>query len=236
MNILYVFPHPDDESFGPARAMAAQIREGHAVSLLTLTRGGATRERHKLGYTVDEMSAVRAAEMREVASVLGLTDLTVLDLPDSGLKEMDPRILETMIADQITHKEPQILVTYPVHGISGFHDHLVTHAVVKRVYEEMRGQRASSLQRLAFFTLTVEQAERASGHHRLSGSSEEEIDCLFEASVEDMAQWRHALDCYRTYREMIEATGIKTSLDALCAFEFYRERFRPPVSRLESGL
>jgi dihydrofolate reductase len=24
MRILYVFPHPDDESFGPARAMAAQ--------------------------------------------------------------------------------------------------------------------------------------------------------------------------------------------------------------------
>ncbi len=60
MRILYVFPHPDDESFGPARAIAAQTRAGHAVSLLTLTRGGATRERFKLGLSVEEMVAVRA--------------------------------------------------------------------------------------------------------------------------------------------------------------------------------
>ncbi len=36
MRILYIFPHPDDESFGPARAMAAQRRQGHDVYLLTL--------------------------------------------------------------------------------------------------------------------------------------------------------------------------------------------------------
>jgi len=35
MKILYVFPHPDDESFGPARAIAAQVRAGHEVFLLT---------------------------------------------------------------------------------------------------------------------------------------------------------------------------------------------------------
>ena len=39
MRILYVFPHPDDESFGPARAMATQRRQGHEVYLLTLTGG-----------------------------------------------------------------------------------------------------------------------------------------------------------------------------------------------------
>lgn len=33
MRILYIFPHPDDESFGPARAMAAQRRQGHDVYL-----------------------------------------------------------------------------------------------------------------------------------------------------------------------------------------------------------
>ena len=59
MKILYVFPHPDDESFGPARAIAAQVRAGHSVCLLTLTKGGATKERFKLGYTVQQMGDVR---------------------------------------------------------------------------------------------------------------------------------------------------------------------------------
>jgi LmbE family N-acetylglucosaminyl deacetylase len=35
MDILYVYPHPDDESFGPALAIARQVREGHRVFLLT---------------------------------------------------------------------------------------------------------------------------------------------------------------------------------------------------------
>jgi LmbE family N-acetylglucosaminyl deacetylase len=55
MRILYIFPHPDDESFGPARAMAAQRRQGHEVYLLMLTRGEATKVRHKFGWTLEQM-------------------------------------------------------------------------------------------------------------------------------------------------------------------------------------
>ena len=57
MRILYVYPHPDDESFGPARAMAAQRRQGHEVYLLTLTRGEATKVRHTFGDDACEKSA-----------------------------------------------------------------------------------------------------------------------------------------------------------------------------------
>ena len=171
MRILYIFPHPDDESFVPARAMSAQVRAGHEVALLTLTKGGATKERHRLGYTVEQMGVVRYREMLEVAKVLGLSDLTVLDLPDSGLKELDPRRIETVVAEHIKRIRPDIVVSYPVHGISGFHDHLVAHAVVKRVYVQLRDRGADYLKRLAFFTLTEDQAEHASGAHRLSGST-----------------------------------------------------------------
>ncbi len=66
MKILYIFPHPDDESFGPARAMSKQRRQGHEVYLLTLTRGGATKQRFKYGYSIEEMGEVRYREMLEV--------------------------------------------------------------------------------------------------------------------------------------------------------------------------
>jgi hypothetical protein len=89
MRILYVFPHPDDESFGPARAMAAQRRQGHDVHLLTLTRGEATKVRHTLGWTLEQMGAARHRELEAVAATLDLTGLRVLTLPDSGLKELD---------------------------------------------------------------------------------------------------------------------------------------------------
>lgn len=236
MKILYVFPHPDDESFGPARAIAAQVRVGHEVSLLTLTKGGATRERHKFGYSIEQMGKVRFREMQQVSRVLDLSDLTVLDYPDSRLKELDPRVLETAIANHIASFLPDIVVTYPVHGISGFHDHLVAHAVVKRVYIQMRNAGGSTPKRLAFFTLTLQQAGDGSGQHTLSSSSIDEIDCLMPVDEEDMETFRQALDCYVTYRDMIEKTGIKNSLDRTVAFEFFQESFDPPIHSIDAGL
>ena len=236
MRILYIFPHPDDESFGPARAIAAQVRAGHAVSLLTLTKGGATKERFKLGYSVQQMGDVRHAEMREVARVLGLADLTVLDFPDGDLKGLDPRSLEAVVTDHVEAVRPDVIVTYPVHGISGFHDHLVTHAVMKRAFVELRDHGPIRPARLAFFTLTEEQAEHASAVHRLSGSTDKEIDCLFEATDKDMDAFRRALDCYVSYREVIEKTGVRESLDRTVAFEFFREEYSPPVDDLCAGI
>ncbi len=236
MKILYVFPHPDDESFGPAPAISAQVRAGHEVHLLTLTKGGATKERHKLGYSVEEMGEARYREMQDVAKVLRLADLTVLDLPDSGLKELDPRAIERVVAGQIEKVKPDVLVTYAVHGISGFHDHLVTHAVVKRVYLELRDHGADHLKRLAFFTVTEELAAKASGPHHLSGSKADDIDCVVTADEEDSEAFRQALDCYVTYQEMIRKTGVRDSLGRTVSFEFFREDFDPPLGDICEGL
>jgi LmbE family N-acetylglucosaminyl deacetylase len=236
MRILYVFPHPDDESFGPARGIAAQVGAGHEVYLLTLTRGGATKERHRYGYTVEQMGEIRAREMRCVADVLGLSGLTVLDLPDGGLKELDPGRIETAIERQIAEVRPRVVVTYPVHGVSGFADHLVTHAAVKAVYRRLRARGDAELRRLAMATLTEAQAEHASGVHRLSSSTEDEIDCLLMVGQEEMAAFRAALDCYVTYREMIERTGVAQTLDHRVAYEFFGEAFDPPVADLCAGL
>ena len=58
MRVLYIFPHPDDESYGPAVAISRQRRQGHEVYLLSLTKGGATKQRFKYGYSVAEMGEV----------------------------------------------------------------------------------------------------------------------------------------------------------------------------------
>lgn len=230
MKVLYVFPHPDDESFGPARAMSKQRREGHEVYLLTLTRGGATRQRHRLGYTVAQMGEVRYKEMREVEKVLDLSGMSVLDLPDSGLKEIDPRDIETVVAAEIRGIEPHVLVTYAVHGVSGFHDHLVTHAVVKRVFLELKDE-VPALQRLALFTLREVDA-KSGPVARLHASTNEEIDCLMAVDAVDTQRNIDALDCYATYRETIEKSGVKGMLREPVVFEFFQEAFDPAVDTL----
>jgi len=234
MRILYVFPHPDDESYGPGPTISKQRRQGHEVYLLTLTRGGATRQRHKYGYSVAEMGEARYQEMQCVARVLDLSGMTVLDLPDSGLKEMDPRQIEDVVRSHIEHLQPEIVITYAVHGNSGFHDHLVTYAVVKRVYVEL-AERAGYLKRLAFTTLTEEVAAQ-SPHHRLSFSTPDEIDCLFAVHEVDVERGRRALDCYVTYQDAIQQTGIKDMIGGPAAFEIYQEQHDPPLGDLTEGL
>jgi LmbE family N-acetylglucosaminyl deacetylase len=97
MKILYIYPHPDDESFGAAHVISKQRRQGHELYLLTLSRGGATKQRFKYNYSIAEMGEVRYREMLEVEKVLDLTEMMVLDLPDSGLKEIDPREIEDVV-------------------------------------------------------------------------------------------------------------------------------------------
>ena len=233
MRILYIFPHPDDESFGPASAISYYRRTGHEVFLLTLTKGGATKERFKFDYTVQQMGEVRFAEMKEVAKALQLSGMTVLDFADSGLKETDPRLIEKAIAKHIEKIAPDVLVTYPVHGVSGFHDHLVTHQLVKRVFLELKSK--LQLQRLAFYTLTQAQADKAT-HHQLSFSSPQEIDCVLNVEQPDVEALKKALACYKTYQDMIEKTGVKNLVGRKIYFEFFQESYDPPVDDLLWGL
>ncbi len=230
MNILYVFPHPDDESFGPAPVLARQRREDHDVFLLTLTRGEATAQRAKYGYSKEEMGRVRYEEMQDMARTLGLTELTVLDFPDGELADLDPRVLEEAVAEHIAQVQPAVVATYAVHGISGHPDHLAAHAVVKRAYCALHGEGASSLRRLAFFTLPEENETGRPEH--LKGSPAEAVDVVVPFTGEDRAQGEAGLACYETYRDVIEEHRPLDHLGGGVRFELFQEDFDPPLKDL----
>jgi LmbE family N-acetylglucosaminyl deacetylase len=233
VRILYIFPHPDDESFGPARAIAAQKRAGHEVYLLTLTRGEATSVRHKLGWSLEEMGAARYREMQDVGRELGLSDMRVLDFPDGGLKELDPWAVEGAVREEVLRVMPHVIVTFPVHGISGFHDHIITHTTVTRAYLELRGPERPWLQRLAYFTMATPPAEFP---WHVNASKPAEIDCVFEASDADMERFHRALDCHVTYADVIAATKVHEVFAKDVHFEIFREDHKPPLADLCAGL
>jgi N-acetylglucosamine malate deacetylase 2 len=234
MKILYVFPHPDDESFGPAPAISAQLRAGHEVYLLTLTRGEATKQRIRLGVDKKKMGEIRFNEMKCVEKVLGLTGMKVLDYPDNQLKELDPNKLENSVKEYINEVEPDILVTYAVHGISGFPDHLVTHAVVKSLFCKRRKSGNDNLRRLALFTRQGEVI--TNGNFRLNVSSDDAIDCIVTCNEEDMNKFHRSLDCYETYKEVIEESNVRNIVDEHVPFEFFQENFDEPVDDIVYGL
>lgn len=234
-SILYVFPHPDDECFGPAPALAKQRREGHEVHLLTLTRGEATSQRKRLNLSKEEMAETRHQEMRDVASVLNLSSLTVLEYPDGELAEFNPLVLEEDIAARIHATAPDVVVTYPVHGVSGHPDHLVSHAVVKRVVSALHRDGVDHPQRLAFFTLPPA-SERDERPAHLQSSPASLIDCIVSLTAADMEIGREALDCYETYRPVIEEQQPLRAVSDGIAFELFGENHAPSLGSLFEGL
>ncbi len=237
MRLLYIFPHPDDESFGPATVIHQQLEAGHEVYLLTLTKGGATKQRHKLGLSIAEMGEIRYKEMLEVKRTLGLSGMTVLDFPDSGLKELDPRQLEKAVENHIDAVRPEIVVTYAVHGNSGFHDHLVTHAVVKRTFLEMKDRGADYLKRLAFYTMPDSgRSPWIENGFRVKHSEPGLIDCIIPLRPADKEMMIACLACYKTYQETIKQSGVIDKVGDQLYFELFGEEFDPVLSDLTEQL
>jgi len=233
-SLLYVFPHPDDESFGPAPALARQRRAGHEVHLLTLTRGEATSQRERLGVSNDEMGRIRYEEMQNVARELDLTSLTVLDYPDGGLDDLDPRRLEATIVEHVHRTTPDVMVTYPVHGISGHPDHIVTHAVVKRAACALRAHGEAVPRRLAFFALSRRVAADRPDH--LTVSPDEKIDVYEAFDPKDLEQAHTALYRYETYRPVIEKHRPLEGLSGVVPFECFGESHRPRLDDITTHL
>lgn len=235
MTFLFIFPHPDDESFGPAPLLWKLRRSGHAVHLLTLTRGEATKQRDRLGLSKEEMGRIRSEEMACMAQVLELSGMEILDFPDGTLATMDPLDLEETITAHVRRVRPDVVVTYAVHGISGHPDHLAGHAAVKRVCCALRrAGDAAALRRLAFFTLPPSDEPGRPVH--LKSTPWEHIGVVERVSEEDLARGHEALACYTTYRPVIDEHQPMKQVEAGVCFELFGEPAQPRRDSLLTGL
>jgi LmbE family N-acetylglucosaminyl deacetylase len=179
------------------------------------------------------MGEARYRELLDVGTTLDLTDIRVLNLPDGGLKELDPWTIEKAIRDELLRVKPHVVVTFPIHGISGFPDHIVTHFAVTRVYLELQGAEHPWLQRLAFFTVVSAPAEFP---WHVNVTAPEEIDCAFQVTDSDMERFHKALDCYVTYADVIARTKVHQVFDTHVHFELFLEDQKPPFGDLCDGL
>jgi len=239
MRTLYIFPHPDDESFGPAPVIYRQIQNGEEVHLLTLTRGGATKMRYKYDLSIKEMGDVRYKEMLKVKDVLGLSSMEVLDLEDGGLAKINPIDFEDLLYKKIFDLKPDIIVTYPIHGISGHHDHLYIHAILKRMMAVQRRKNNPNwtVKRLAFFTLPrPDGTEKSGGNSHVNTTKKENIDCIVNLTSLEKAKLKEALYCYETFIDVILETGVIEGIGDKVHFEFFEESFQPPIDQLTAKL
>lgn len=103
--VLCVVAHPDDMEYGGSAVAAEWAARGIEVSYLLLTAGEAGIR----GLAPAETAPLRAGEQRDACDIVGVSRLTILDLPD-GLVEhsIDTR---RRIAREIRATRPDAIVT-----------------------------------------------------------------------------------------------------------------------------
>ena len=123
MRILAVFAHPDDEAFGPAGTLAGYAQTGHAVRLVTMTRGEAGSLGPARHLTPPELGRLRSKELRCSAAALHLSGLNIYHLPDGKLAELPVVQGLAIVRHEIENFLPDAIISFHSAGISGHPDH-----------------------------------------------------------------------------------------------------------------
>ena len=151
---MFVHAHPDDESSKGASTMARYAKEGHRISVVTLTDGMAgdilNPAMDRPGIK-ERMAEVRAEELRAALEILGVTDHVDLGYPDSGFVEdfdgdgdrLAPEAFYNVPFEEAVGRlvaifrelEPDVVVTYPEGGGYPHPDHIRCHDVSVAAFE-----------------------------------------------------------------------------------------------------
>lgn len=123
-SLLLIFAHPDDESFSAAGTAARCADEGVRLTLVTATRGDRGRCGDPAVCRPEELPAVREAELREAARVIGIPDVRVLDYRDRELASAPSEEVRATLVRAIREVRPQVVLTFDPHGVNLHPDHV----------------------------------------------------------------------------------------------------------------
>lgn len=140
-DVLLVIAHPDDEVFCSGllcelNSLGANTR----IACLTRGEGGPLID----GITREELPVIRESEMEKSCAVLGVNDLTFLDVIDptgSEFRTFAPDISVNDLAAKIDSlPDPGLIIAHGSGGEYWHPAHLLVHQVAKRVASEKRKQ------------------------------------------------------------------------------------------------
>lgn len=149
LTLLAVHAHPDDEVFGGG-ALARAADEGVRVVLVTATSGEEGEIRDP-GLDPEDararLGAIREAELRAAAALLGITEVHLLGYRDSGMAgtpanedpnnfhNADPEAVTARLVRLIRQTHPQVIVTYDERGNYGHPDHIAAHRAAVAAFD-----------------------------------------------------------------------------------------------------
>lgn len=107
--VLAVMAHPDDVDFGAAGTVARWVAEGWSVAYVVVTSGQVGGQDARADP--DVYGALREAEQRAAAALVGVDDVTFLGYLDGTVIGADPLALRKDLAREFRRHRPHRLLT-----------------------------------------------------------------------------------------------------------------------------
>jgi LmbE family N-acetylglucosaminyl deacetylase len=123
--LLFVFAHPDDESFSAAgTAMKCVVERGARIVLVTATLGQRGKRGDPPVCTPEELEAVRKRELQDAARIIGFEELYLLGYRDRELADAPPEEMRESLVRIIRSERPAVVFTFDPNGFNVHPDHV----------------------------------------------------------------------------------------------------------------
>ncbi|MHC4952808.1 MAG: PIG-L deacetylase family protein [Planctomycetota bacterium] len=221
--ILAVFPHPDDESYGPAGTLFRIGRDPDAATAVyIMTRGEASSIGPQRGITPDEVAHLRRERLGRVDAALGLDALLIGDFPDGGMAHRPLREMADAIGSCLDALRPQVVIAHDARGVNAHPDHIATHWAVRAAVEERPGIR------LAMLAYPQETAD-AVKPRLLFPTPDRDVDCVVLLEPDEIDAKEACLDIHEAIVTM-KGNGSDGRIvrPPVERYSFLRESMDPP--------
>jgi LmbE family N-acetylglucosaminyl deacetylase len=138
MKFLFVFAHPDDETFSSGGTIAKLTQDKHKVVLATATKGEAGEPGNPPITTRDKVGQVREQELKRAARILGISNIHFLGLIDGTLRYIKNADIERRILNIIEKENPDVVITFDKGGGSNHPDHKAVSRAATKVFKEYK--------------------------------------------------------------------------------------------------
>lgn len=171
-NIVAVFAHPDDETFGPGGTLAKLVKTNN-VYIICATSGEA-------GEGGSNLAQIRTEELKRSAKILGVKEVYFLGFTDGVLSNSLYHKLAEKIEEKLKILKPKTIITFEMRGVSGHIDHITVSMATTFVFNK-----SPFAKTLLYYCLSVDQRKKVGDDYFIyfpPGYKKAEIGKTFDIS------------------------------------------------------
>lgn len=232
--LLFLFAHPDDESFCGAGTAMTAAAAGARTILVTATLGDRGKAGDPPVCAPHELAACRERELRDAAAIIGFDELHLLGYRDRHLADAPPEEIRRTLVAHIRRVRPDVALTFDPNGFNVHPDHVAISRFASDAIAAAADPRwlpetgSAHVVRRLLWTPPIAPWETV--------ALERLPDHPGADFIVDVSRWRErrvaALRAHRSQHLSIDRHFFaKADLDRILGIETWRQAWGPPLRR-----